>query len=158
MVRPQSPETLERDNRMIRMRIERKTWQEISDALGYAGPAAAHRQWRRRMDERKKAVANSADLHLSELLTELDAMAGEAWAVLNREHVLVSNGTVVRDVDQDGEIGGRIRDDGPTLAAIDRLAKVLAQKAKLLGLEKPATDAAGGVTITIQGVSAEEMP
>lgn len=147
------PESLARDNEAIKMRARHKTWREIVETLGYASEGAAHRQVQRRLKERRAALDASADELMAQMVGELDEMAREAWGVLEREHVQVSNGSVVRD-DMTGE---RILDDGPVLQAIDRLARVLGQKAKLLGLEKPAPTE-GGLTITIKGVSEEEMP
>ena len=58
-------------------------------------------------------------------------MAREAWDVLQRNHVVVSQGRVV-ELD-----GVPIPDDAPVLAAIDRLLKIQERRAKLLGLDAP---------------------
>ncbi len=82
-------------------------------------------------------------------LERLDAMQTEVMEVLRTTHVLVSNGAVVKIIDR-GEDGlpifdertglpkaSPIRDDGPRLAAIDRLLKIQERRSKLLGLDKP---------------------
>lgn len=88
--------------------------------------------------------------HLISLEAErLDDMQLEALGVLRAEHVLVSGGAVVREVvlGDDGRpvinavtglpVSVPIRDDGPRLAAIDRLLKIQERRARLLGLDKP---------------------
>ena len=58
--------------------------------------------------------------------------------VLARLHVHVSGGQVVRD---SGEV---VEDDGPVLAAVDRLLKVDDQEARLLGLYPAGSVQVGG--------------
>ncbi len=82
-------------------------------------------------------------------LEKLDDLQLEALNVLRTEHVLVSNGAVIRThvrdehgkLEFDSETGlpksVPIRDDGPTLAAIDRLLKIAERRSRLLGLDKP---------------------
>lgn len=79
----------------------------------------------------------------------LDELQLEALRVLQTEHVTLSNGAVVRvhlrdekgNMIMDPETGlpksAPIRDDGPVLAAIDRLVKISETRRKLLGLDKP---------------------
>ena len=82
-------------------------------------------------------------------LERLDAMQLEALAVLRANHVIVSGGTIVRDFIRDDKgnvivdtvtgtlLTQPIVDDGPRLAAIDRLLKIQERRARLLGLDKP---------------------
>lgn len=84
-------------------------------------------------------------------LERLGEMRQAALQVLEREHVTVSHGRVVRegqpvlDFDDEGNQiaviapgqGEPILDDGPVLAAIDRLLKIEERIAKLLGLDAP---------------------
>jgi hypothetical protein len=65
-------------------------------------------------------------------LERLDEMQHAAWQVLERHHITVSHGKVVRDDD-----GETILDDGPVLRAIDSLLRVSDRRAKLLGLDAP---------------------
>jgi hypothetical protein len=65
-------------------------------------------------------------------LARLDALQGRTWAVMEREHVTVSHGKIIR-----GEDGKPLRDDGPLLAAVDRLLKIAERRARLLGLDAP---------------------
>lgn len=82
-------------------------------------------------------------------LERLDALQLEALAVLRANHYIVSGGAIVRDYlrDEHGNIRvdqstgtpltAPIEDDGPRLAAIDRLLKIQERRARLLGLDKP---------------------
>lgn len=82
-------------------------------------------------------------------LERLDDMQLETLEVLRNEHVLVSAGAIVRTHvrDEKGKLvfddetglpkSQPIRDDGPRLAAIDRLLKIQERRSKLLGLDKP---------------------
>ncbi len=173
-------EALERDNRAIDMRVRRFTWQEIADQLGYASRGAAQRQVNRRLEERQKQMADSADTLLQQELAEIDVLAAECYRVLSTQHVQVSKGEVVRDVVgwvalklQDSEwvaqygdspsdwpahlIPPAVYDDGPVLAAVDRLTRLGERRAKLLGLDKP-QQIEGGFTIKIEGLDGEQGP
>ena len=160
------------------MRVRRVTFQEIADTLGYASAAAVNRQVNRRLAQRQKELGERADSLIAELLSELDEMAAVAWRVLESQHVMISDGRVVRDVDawtatmlKDPEFVARhgadpsawtvyappLVDQAPILQAIDRLTRITERKAKLLGLDKP-TLVEAGLTVTITGMSQEEMP
>lgn len=79
----------------------------------------------------------------------LDDMTQEVIAVLRTKHVMVSNGSVVKQLVLDANgapifnpttglpMAEPILDDGPVLAAIDRLIKIQERRAKLFGLDKP---------------------
>lgn len=92
-------------------------------------------------------------------LVRLNDLEEAARAVLERHHVTVSNGQVVR---LDGE---PILDDAPVLAAIDRLLKIDEQRRKndesrrkLLGLDQPAkVEHSGGVKFEIVGVDPQDL-
>lgn len=84
-----------------------------------------------------------------------------AVEVLTARHLTVSNsGAVVRD--EDGQV---LEDDGPVLAALDRLGRIRADlvkladhEAKLLGLyAKTEVSHSGGVTYRIVGVDPEDL-
>src|SRR4029078_1889290 len=64
-------------------------------------------------------------------LARLDTLALAAANVLSATHPYVSGGKVLKDV----------TDDGPRLAAIDRLLRISESRRKLLGLDAPAKTA-----------------
>jgi hypothetical protein len=66
-------------------------------------------------------------------LAELDEMAREAWQVLRRPHLIVSQGRVAKHPDT----GEPLHDDGPLLAAIGKLLDIQARRAKLVGMDAP---------------------
>lgn len=80
-------------------------------------------------------------------LARLDEQYRVALGILQSTHMLVNAGEVVQDYirGDDGQPlefdGARIRvplkDNGPALAALDRLLKIEESKRKLLGLDKP---------------------
>lgn len=123
-------EGAERDAEAIRMQIGGATYQEISDTLGYGGKSNAHRAI-------KDAIAQIPAEDVRELRRvsslRLDRLTSEAFAVLERDHVHISQGgKVVRD---DG--GQIVLDDGPKLAAIDRIVRVEERRARLFGMDAP---------------------
>lgn len=82
-------------------------------------------------------------------MERLDDMQLECVEVLRTSHVVISNGSIMRvhvhdengDLVMDEKTGlpqsVTLRDDGPRLAAIDRLLKIQERRSKLLGLDKP---------------------
>jgi transcriptional regulator with XRE-family HTH domain len=62
----------------------------------------------------------------------LDRALAEAAAVLERDHYIVNSGRLV-----EGPDGTLLLDDGPKLAAVDRILKVSAERRRLLGLDEP---------------------
>lgn len=118
----------QRDSDAARYRAEGWNYNRIALELGYADPSGAYRAVQRAL---KNCVrdANETAIHLE--LNALDEMAREVWAVLQRNHVVVSQGRVV-ELD-----GVPIPDDAPVLAATDRLLKIQERRARLLGLDMP---------------------
>lgn len=83
-------------------------------------------------------------------MVRLDELTRKGFEVLNGVHALIHQGAIVKD--EDGEI---IKDVGPTLAAIDKLVKVMERRAKMLGIDKPTkvdakVDMEANVTETVQ--------
>lgn len=130
-----SADTAVRDARATQLRAEGLTFQQIADRLGYG-----HRDLARRAVERAllATVRESADELRTLELDRLDRLWAEAWAVLKADHPTVSHGQVVRD-----DAGAVVVDWRPTLAAIDRLLRVMDRRARLLGLDAPRTAPAG---------------
>ena len=89
-----------------------------------------------------------------------------AVEVMRRDHVQVAAGKIVRtelgvSAGEDGpvyELGDPLMDDGPTLAAIDRIAKIDAQIAQLLGLNAPTRiESDGELRVVVEGVDVDEL-
>ena len=110
----------------------------------------AHYAYKLVADALKNIYRDDAHALVRMEMERLDAMQLEALDVLRSEHVLVSAGAIVRTLVRDEKTGlpvidpltnmpvtVPIRDDGPRLAAIDRLLKIQERRAKLMGLDKP---------------------
>lgn len=117
-----------REAQAARYRAEGWTYHRIATELDYADASGARKAVQRAL---KASVrdANDTAIHLE--LNALDELAREAWAVLKRDHVVVSQGRVVMIGEE------AVPDDAPVLAAIDRLLKIQERRAKLLGLDAP---------------------
>lgn len=123
-----SSRTAARDADACRLRSQGLDYQEIADQLHYASKSSAYEAVQRAL---KATVQEPADeLRHLELL-RLDELARRARTVLESTHYVVDKGTVVI---WNGE---PLVDDGPVLAAVDRLLKVQERRAKLLGLDSP---------------------
>lgn len=126
------------------------TYQEIADRLGYASKGDAWRGVRRAIDSVLQA---SAEKLIQTEAGQLDELYVEALEVLARNHVMVSQGRVVF-----GDDGRPLLDDGPKLAAIDRLLKVRESYRKLFGLDAATkTEVSGGVRYEIVGVDMDKL-
>jgi hypothetical protein len=100
-------------------------------------------------------------LHLERLegeLVRLNELEERAKQVLDRHHITVNNGRVIAI---DGE---PLQDDGPVLAAIDRLIKIEdarrknnESQRKLLGLDAPTKVDAQVTEVTQQDIELQEM-
>lgn len=123
-----SPETAERDAEAARLRVQGRTYQQIADRLGLS-----HRDLARRAVDRAltATVQEPAEELRSLELLRLDELWRTAWRVLTTEHVRVSAGRVVEHQ------GKPLRDNGPALAAIDRLVRISERRCRLLGLDAP---------------------
>jgi hypothetical protein len=149
--RPQQVAVAERRAQAVRMRAAGTPWQAIADTLGYSSPAAACVDVKRALEVALKEQ-NLAAAELRELeLQHLDMLRKQAMTVLLEKHVTIQHGRVV------SLNGSPVPDDGPVLAAIDRLLKISTRRAALLGLDAPAqvvTDAT--VRYEIHGLDAPD--
>ncbi len=145
-----TPDTAERDAEAATLRSRGLTYQQIADQLGFAHRSAARKAVQRVLQD---TVTEPADELRKLELDRLDTMWRTAMDVLARDHLAHSLGRVVTHqvpvLDSDGhevidpETGEpmtrreEVHDDGPKLAAIDRLLKIQDRRAKLLGLDAP---------------------
>ncbi len=107
----------------------RLSYQQIADAVGYNNKSDA---WRA-IQRCREAVYREAGAELiAAEAQQLDDLFVAALEVLERDHITVSHGHIVKDDD-----GQPILDDGPKLAAIDRLLRVRESYRKLFGVDAP---------------------
>ncbi len=148
----------------MQMRAKRMTWQQVADECGYADRGAACKDISRfREETRAEAEESLAELRAVEL-DHLDMLARAAIEVLERKHIVIQGGKVIRmiadgEVAEEGEVtGDPLIDDGPTLAAIDRLAKLSESRRKLLGLDAPTqTEGQLQVEYVLNGVTLGDL-
>lgn len=125
------------------------SYQQIADAVGYNHKSDAWRAIQRCRD----AVIREAGAELiAAEAAHLDDLFVAALEVLGRDHLTVSHGHIVRDDD-----GQPILDDGPRLAAIDRLLRIRESYRKLFGADQPVKVDATVHEVTQQDVELQEM-
>lgn len=126
-----SQDTADRAAQAARLKADnpRLSYQQIADAVGYNNKSDAWRAVQRCRD----AVLREAGAELvAAEAAHLDDLFVEALEVLQRDHLTVSHGHIVKDDD-----GQTILDDGPKLAAIDRLLRIRESYRKLYGADAP---------------------
>lgn len=112
-----------RDAEACRLRGRGMGYLKIAEQLGYADASGAHRAVQRGLQSIRQESAE--ELRRIEL-ERLDDMYERTLAVLERTHPAVSAGKVLD-----------VEDDGPRLAAVDRLLRIQERRARLLGLDAP---------------------
>ncbi|MEE4491604.1 hypothetical protein [Streptomyces sp. BE230] len=136
--------TAEREAEAARLRSRGWTYQQIADEVGYKYRADAYNAVQAAL---KATVREPADELRALELMRLDTLYVAATEVLERKHITVSNGRII-DLN-----GTPLPDDGPTLAAIDRLLKIQERRSRLLGLDAPVKK---DVSLTDERVAAIE--
>lgn len=152
-----SMETVRRDAAVADYLAEHPdtSWQQLADMFGFC-----HRSDARHAVERAKAdVARPAiDKLLGDESRELDALYAEAVAILQRNHITVSQGKVITWRNPETQEDEPLLDDGPKLQAIQTALKVRESYRKLHGLDQPAkTEVSGGVTYEVVGITDEDL-
>lgn len=120
-------EQAEADAEAARLRSRSLSYREIARRLSVS-PATAHAMVARALAE---IVREPADDVLALELAKLDNLEQAALSVLEARHYTVSNGRLIYVGDEP------LDDDGPVLAAIDRLLKIQDRRARYLGLDAP---------------------
>jgi hypothetical protein len=166
MARPTATEAIkiaERRAELVRMVTDGESWDTIVEELGYKNRAVAYNDFRRAKTAAGAELRENVTAYRDRELAALDALEATAVQVLNRYHVTISGGKIVRDgqpiIDvESGEAviaedaGEPLEDDGPVLAAIDRLLKISESRRKLLGLDSPVKlEATGTIRYLIEG-------
>lgn len=119
----------EMDRRAVGMRSRRMSYNQIAKALGLTH----HEQAKRAV---QRGLMASQDHHsLLEqremILNHYDQMTQVVWEVLAANHLVVSNGRVVK-------LGGApLRDHRPVLEAVDRLMQIERDRALITGARAP---------------------
>jgi hypothetical protein len=143
-----SPDVAARDAECARLRARSMTYRQIGAALGIT-PGMAHEGVKRALADTLEEAAE--DVRRLEL-DKLDALERRTLAVLDGQHIVVSNGRVAM------LNGAPIPDTGPILAAVQLLTRISESRRKLLGLDMPAkVTVDGGVRYEVVGVDAAAL-
>lgn len=121
--------TAAKDARALELRARGWTHQQIADELGYANRSGALKA----CDRALTATIREKNEDAKALLIHDLSMAKQAvWAVLEANHITISDGRIVTLNDEP------ITDDEPVLRAVDRLVKIDQELAKIYGSYAPA--------------------
>lgn len=135
-------ESAQRDAEAARLRSRGLSYRQIASELGYFDGSGARKAVQRAL----AAIRAEGAEEVRQLqLQQLDYLTTKALEVLERHHVTVSNGRLIKVDDQP------LEDDGPVLQAIDRLLKIQERRAKLLGLDAPTQHQ----VVTLDAIEAE---
>lgn len=121
-----SPEAIaaaKRDTEIIEMKRAGLTFEEIGAHFAVTRQVV-HRCFHRGL---RRVPVKAVEEYRAEQLARIETQREIALDVMHAEHPLVSNGKRFDD----------LSDDGPVLAAIDRMIKLDAQESDLLGLKAP---------------------
>jgi hypothetical protein len=154
----------------LAMRMDYCDWPEIASVCGYSSEQSAYIAVKTAMSHRQQALDEPLDHVRLRELHRLDRLSAKAMKVLETDHHVIQGGRVVtRELESErvDPVTGKtvpaviveLVDDGPTLAAIDRLLKLSESRRKLLGLDA-ATKVENDVTVkyTVEGVADGDMP
>ncbi len=136
---PQSPAQREqvarREAQVLQLKIAGATFEQI----GRQQVPPISRQAAERIYYRAMRRITEEDRETARKLEEqrLDRLLVEAYSVLRTPHYVLWNGAVVMRVPSPGAPPVELLDDGPRLAAIDRLLRISESRRKLLGLDAP---------------------
>ncbi|MCU1687846.1 MAG: hypothetical protein JWQ81_8585 [Amycolatopsis sp.] len=154
---PQQKElTAERKVKIVAWRRDGVTFEEIGRLLNPDAPLTKQTVWEHYKRALKETPAMEVQQYRTEQLERLDGLLRSAREVLDKEHIAVSNGKVMRNPDS-GEV---LLDDGPKLQAIETIRKLEERRAKLLGLDSPVkVEQTGSTTVNylINGVDVGKM-
>lgn len=147
-----SIKTTQRDYAAADLRAKGRSLQAIADELGFASRGHAHDAIQRAF---AALPAEGAEDAKALDLARIDRLIEAAWEVLETHHVTVSQGKIVgrfAGFAKDPDTGETVRnaegeplpvydeldDDAPVLAAIDRIERLTARRAKIFGYDAPA--------------------
>lgn len=142
--------TDERAARAAELRSQGWSYQRIADELGCADKGHAYQLVQRARDH---ILRGPAEELIKTEATQLDELYAHALDILDRDHVLVSQGRVVY-----GDDGQPLLDDGPKLAALRELRQIRESFRRLYGLDQPSQVAvSGAVRYEVVGVDAADL-
>jgi hypothetical protein len=135
-----------RDSQAVRLKALGWSMEEIAEHLGFNPENGVVRVGA----AIRRGLANTVRVARDEQrlleMQSLDELERACWLELRARHILVSNGRVVRDLDDEP-----LDDDRFALETIDRIIKIKEVRAKMLGLNAPTRSE----VLTIDSVESE---
>lgn len=137
----------QRRAKAIELKNRGLSWQQVAEQMapeyndtdGQPSAAFACVDVTRALKQANKELAMGLEEYREAARMRLDGLRRQVFAVLARPHYIMHAGQFVID-----ENGDKVRDDGPVLAAVDRLLKIEERQAKIDG-----TDASEKLTIAL---------
>lgn len=139
-----------RRSRAVELKNKGLSWQQVAEQMvseypeyldgeGSVSAAFACVDVTRALKEANKELSMGLEEYREAARMRLDGLRRQVFAVLARPHYVLHQGQFVIDED-----GNKVRDDGPVLAAVDRLLRIEERQAKIDG-----TDASEKLTIAL---------
>lgn len=135
----------QRRAKAIELKNRGLSWQQVAEQVPYldseGNPSAAFAcvDVTRALKQANKELSMGLEEYREAARMRLDGLRRQVFAVLARPHYVLHQGQFVVD-----ENGDKVRDDGPILAAVDRLLRIEERQAKIDG-----TDASDKLTIAL---------
>lgn len=140
----------ERDAKAAELRAQGWSYPAIAQELGYYDRSHV---WRQLQLAKKRVLKEPVENLISVEMQQLDALYVAALEILEKEHVAISQGKVMKDDD-----GNPILDDGPRLAAIREMRMLRESFRKLYGLDaEKKVNISGGVRYEIVGIDSADL-
>jgi hypothetical protein len=124
-----------------RLRAQGWTYPRIAEELGYSSRASACKAVQQVLRE---TAEDAGDEFRAIKREQLRLLTEATWEILEREHIVVSNGRVVSLNDEP------LKDPGPALNAVSLLLRINESERKLEGADEPAR-----VSVEAQQIGAE---
>lgn len=121
--------TATRDAEALAYKARGWTYDRIASEMGYSDRSGARKAVERAM---ASSVRETTEAAKTLLIADLEAAKQAVWAVLEANHLVISEGRVVKLDDEP------LPDDEPVLKAVDRLVKIDQELAKIYGAYAPA--------------------
>jgi hypothetical protein len=125
-------ETQQKRARMLAMRLAGVSYQQIADEVGYKNGSVVSSMIGKMLKDHVKANSMSLENMRQLELEHLESLRVVACEIMERFHLTITPSGKIIALD-----GVPVEDDGPKLAAIDRLIKIHEKIARLLGIEAP---------------------
>lgn len=143
----QQAETAARRAELVRLRRQGMDFDTIAERLGYSSRGAASKDLIRVLEANRDEEAAEVSVYRQQEGERLDAMLAALWAQATEERAIYG---------KEGQYMGK----GVDVRAVDSVLRIIALRAKLFGLEMPATlevSGPGGGAVRLDHVGLAEL-